>query len=444
MKKIYKKSAYNGILIVCLLLTTQLVLGKGLTFSEKFEWTYDVDPGATIELTNYDCDVVIESSSSNNVRFEIYIDAQAKEQADIDAIKNYLENLSYPARRDEVKLETTFWDNRSSNTTFGKKVIKMKLKNGKSVKLSEFKINAKLYIPETSSLELGSKYSKIEMGNVMNLELNSYDDKVYGKNATGEVTIKAKYSNLEFGTFGPSEIDIYDSDFTAEKTEDLKITSKYSKIDVNYAGNVDLEGYDDNMIFKSTGDIELNTKYSDLKCGTSGNLKLGIYDSNLEIDEIGNLTISETKYSSYKFNIAGAVKISTSYDDDFTFERAVSFKANSSKYSEYTMNSLTNSFTIVDGYDDNVKIYETSSSFTHFDVNSKYANIVLNTSETSQLKIDWDTKYGKIEIDESDFKTKIMIKDNSEYKYVGFKGTEAENMPYVKVRGYDIKMNLNN
>jgi hypothetical protein len=444
MKKIYKKSVYKGLLGLCFLLTTQIVLSKGLTFSEEFEWTYNIDAGATIELSNYDCDVIIEPSNSNTVRFIIYVDAQAKEQEDLDAIKNYLESLTFSARSNEVKLETTFWDNRNSSSTLGRNVIKMKLKNGRSVKLSEFNISARLYIPESSNFELESKYSKIEMSNVADLELNSYDDKIYGKNASGEVRIEAKYSDLEFENFGLTQMDIYDSDFTAEKTKDIKIASKYSKININQAGNVDIEGYDDTMTFNTTGDFELNTKYSDLKCLKSGHLDLSIYDSNLEIDEIGDLEISESKYSSYEFEIAGAVKISSSYDDEFSFERITSIKANSSKYSEYTISNLTNSFTILDGYNDNIKIYETTSSFTHFDLISKYANITLNTSAINDLKLDWDTKYGKIEFQEDEFKTRIMIKDNSEYQYVGIKGTESENMPFIKVRGYDIKMNLNN
>ncbi len=444
MKKIYKKSVYKGLLSLCFLLTTQIVMSKGLTFSENFEWTYNIEPGATIELSNYDCDVVIEPSNSNTVRFIISVDAQAKEQADLDAINNYLESLTFPARNNEVKLETTFWDSRSSNSTLGRNVIKMKLKNGRSVKLSEFNIKARLYLPESSNFELESKYSKIDMSNVVDLELNSYDDKIYGKNASGEVRIEAKYSDLEFENFGPTEMEIYDSDFTAEKTEDIKIISKYSKININQAGNVDIDGYDDTMTFNTTGDFELNTKYSDLKCMKSGKLDLTIYDSNLEIDEIGNLEISESKYSGFEFNTAGVVKISSSYDDEFSFESVTSFKANSSKYSEYTISNLTNSFTILDGYDDNIKIYDTSSSFTHFDVISKYANITLNTSATNHLKLDWDTKYGKIEFQESDFKTKIMIKDDSEYQYVGIKGTESDTMPFIKVRGYEIKMNLNN
>jgi hypothetical protein len=444
MKKIYKKSVYKGLLSLCFLLTTQMVLGKGLTFSEEFEWTYNIEPGATVELSNYDCDVVIEPSNSNTVRFVISVDAQAKDQSDIDAIKKYLESLTFPARNNEVKLETTFWDNRSSSSSLGKNVIKMKLKNGLSVKLSEFNISARLYIPESSNFELGSRYSKIELCNVADLELNSYDDKIYGKNATGEVRIEAKYSNLEFDNFGPTEMDIYDSDFTAEKTEDIKIVSKYSKININQTGNVDLDGHDDNMTFNTTGDFELNTKYSDLTCMKSGNLDLNIYDSNLEIDEIGNLDISESKYSSYEFETAGVVNISSSHDDEFSFESVTSFKANSSKYSEYKINNLANSFTILDGYDDNISIHEMLPSFTHFEINSKYTKIILNTSAVDHLKLDWNTKYGKVEFQEAEFKTKIMIKDNSEYQYVGFKGTESENMPFIKVRGYDTKLNLSN
>jgi hypothetical protein len=320
----------------------------------------------------------------------------------------------------------------------------MKLKNGQSVKLNEFNISARLYLPESSNFELESKYSKIEICNVVDLKLNSYDDKIYGKNASGEVRIEAKYSDLEFENLGPTEMDIYDSDFTVEKTEDIKILSKYSKININQAGHVDIDGYDDTMTFNTTGDFELNTKYSDLKCIKSGNLDLNVYDSNLEIDEIGDLEISESKYSSYEFETAGIVILLSSHDDEFSFERVKSFRANSTKYSEYTISNLTDSYTVLDSYDDNIKIYETSSTFTHFDVISKYAKITINTSGVNPLKVDWDTKYGKLEFQESEFKTKVMIKDNSEYQYVGVKGAESENMPFIKIRGYDVKMNLNN
>jgi len=438
------KSACSGLLLGSLLMVSQALLAKDIAFSQKFEWDFDVDAEATIVITNYDCDIIIEPSTSNRVRFEIHLDVESKEQEDIEILRNYLESLSFPARRDQVKLETTFWDSRSSNSNLGNKVIKMKLKNGKSIKLSEFNIKATLSIPASCALDFTTKYSTVEMTDVKELKLDSYDDKLYGKNVADEVNIVAKYSKMEFVNLGTTEMDIYDCHFTAEKTEGLTIVSKYSDININTAGNIDLEGYDDNMIFKTTGDIKLSTKYSDLNGNVSGNLTLNIYDSDLEIDEIGNLSISESKYSGYTFNKINNATISSSYDDEFSFESLGSLKVLSSKYSSYSIDQLVISFEIPDGYDDNIKIHGISSSFTHLDVNSKYSNIALYSSSGSPLKIDWKTKYGKIDFSESDFKTRIMIKDNSEYQYEGVRGTEAENMPYVKVRGYDVKMNLNN
>jgi hypothetical protein len=77
------------------------------------------------------------------------------------------------------------------------------------------------------------------------------------------------------------------------------------------------------------------------------------------------------------------------------------------------------------------------------DVNSKYGDMLLKIPGDLPLRIDWNTKYGKIDLDESKFTTKIKIKENSQYEYQGIKGAESDNMPYVRVRGYDVKMNLN-
>ena len=69
----------------------------------------------------------------------------------------------------------------------------------------------------------------------------------------------------------------------------------------------------------------------------------------------------------------------------------------------------------------------------------KYSDILLKTSTGLPLKIDWKTKYGKIDFDDAGFTTRIKIKENSDYEYQGFRGKETENMPVVKVRGHDNK-----
>ncbi len=426
-----------------LLLFSNIIIAKDTTFSKKYEWSYDVNSDAKVLLKNYDCDVIIETSSTNKVIFEIQIDAESKDEKEINILKNYMESLSFSASRDMLRLETTIWENLNSSNSLGRKVIKMKLKNGESVKLSEFKMKASLQLPATALLNLTSKYSKIKMDNVQNLKLESYDDKVYGKNVVNKIDLSGKYSKFEFESFGPTTLDIYDCNFTADKTDDLTIKSRYSDINIGLTGNIVIEGYDDNITFKNTGDIKLKTKYSKIIGSTSGNLNLDIYDSDIEIEKIGNLTISESKYSGYKFNTVGEAKINTSYDDNFKIENVTLLKTNHSKYSDFIIGKLNISFEIVEGYDDNINISGTSESFKSLYVNSKYGDIDMTLPDSMPLKIDWKTKYGKINFDESKFSTRIKIKENSEYEYQGVKGTESTNMPYVKIRGYDIKMNLN-
>ena len=414
-------SVYKIIVYSIIFLFSQSIIAKDFTFSKKYEWDYDVNPDAKIMLKNYDCDLIIESSSNNKVRFEIQIDVESKDEEEITTLKSFLNGLSFSAKRDLVRLESSFWENRNSTNTLGRKVIKIKLNNGETVKLTEFKIRAYLHLPATATLDLSSKYSKIEIDDVNNLLLNSYDDKVYGKSVINEIEVSAKYSKLEFETFGPTTIDIYECNFTADKAEEVSIKSKYSDINIGQTGNIDIEGYDDNLTFKNTGDIKLQTKYSKIIGNISNNLILDIYDSDIEIEEIGDLTISESKYSGYKFNTAGEVKITTSYDDNFNIDELILFKANHSKYSDFILGNISTSFEIIEGYDDNVKISSTSSSFKSLNVNSKYGDINLNIPDNLPLKIDWKTKYGKLDFDESKFTTRIKIKENSEYEYRALK-----------------------
>ena len=95
MKTMIRKSFYKGILLGGIILFTHVLVAKDITFSKKYEWNYEVDKNVNVELRNYDCNVVIESSSVNKVKFEIQIDVEAREQADIDVLKSHLENLGF-------------------------------------------------------------------------------------------------------------------------------------------------------------------------------------------------------------------------------------------------------------------------------------------------------------------------------------------------------------
>jgi len=442
MKMINAKSFFSFISILCLVFIVNAGFSRGELLSKTYDWNFNVNNKARVRLKNYDCDINIESSSTGKVIFEIIIEAESGNQEDLDILDSYLKSLSFNSKPDLVNLETVFWDSRNKNGLNENNSIRIKLKNGETIKLIEFNISANLQIPKSSHLDLTSKYSKIQMDDIRMLDLDSYDDDIFGANVSGETAISAKYTDFEFDTFGKVEFDLYDCNIKAKKAGDMDLDSKYSDIQIENIGDLNIESYDDNFIFKSTGAVKLNTKYSDFKSEISGNMILNIYDSNFDIEKIGNLDISESKYSEYKIEEAGIVRIATSYDDNFLIDNLVSVKVDNTKYSDFVHQKADAFFELSESYDDNIKIHDTSPAFKHLEVEGKYGDILLETADGLPLKIDWNTKYGKIDLDEDDFKTTIKIKENSNIEYRGVRGKETENMPYVKVRGHNMKMNV--
>ena len=442
MKLITSKLYYSALLLTSLLIVENSVFAKGELLSKKYNWNYNVNEGATIRLTNYDCDVNIESSSSGKVAFELVIDAESDDQGDIDKLNDYLQNLKFQSKADLVSLETVFWDSRNYNKLRGNNDIRIKLKNGETIMLSEFKVSANLLVPKSSNLEISTKYSKIKMDDITAFKLDSHDDKIVGKSVNGKAIISAKYTDFEFDELGHCEFDLHDCNFKAAKTGDLDLTTKYSDIKIAHVGNVEVEGHDDNLTFETTGNLKIDTKYSDIRSEISGDLTLHIHDSNFYIEKIGRLDISESKYSDYKIREAGVVQIISSFDDNYYINNIVSLNVKSSKYSVFSHDIVDSHVKIVESFDDNIKVFDTSSKFKGLELNGKYTDIKLNTLAGLPLRVDWKTKYGKIDLDDADFTTRIKIKENSDYEYHGFRGKESQNMPLVKVRGHNNKMDL--
>ena len=439
MKTMKNALVYNASIFLLSLLFVFSANARDYTLNKSFDWSFTVSQNATISLSNYDCDLTISSSTANKVILELILDAEAEDQEDLDELAAYLTNLKFSSSSNKLRLFTTFWESRNSK---GNNSTKLKLKNGSTINLSEFKIKASLMVPKSSLIDLTSKYSNITLQDVDELTLDSYDDKINGENVAGEVGIKAKYSEMEFFSLGTCNFDIYDSKLIAERAGDIDVHSKYSDINIGATGDLEIDSYDDNFKFETTGEVRMQGKYSDFNSQSSGNLTLNMYDSDFLIDETRALSISESKYSGYTFRQCGEVEISQSYDDVYKIGELPSLEVDNSKYSDYLFNNLEQHFSIHEGYDDNIKIQRTSSAFKYFDMNSKYGKVNLRIPANVPLKIDWQTKYGNLDIEETQVKTKIKIKESSEFEYIGFRGGESDSSPYIKIRGYDIKLKL--
>ena len=375
------------------------------------------------------------------MKFEISVYAEAPDNSDIKTLQEFLESQKFDSSQERVELSTQMWKKMSSKNFLNSNRSEITLLNDKKITLSDFEREATLTIPESAHLILESKYSTLSIDDIHKFELKSYNDKVYGGDIRQPAKIEAKYSKMEFEETKDLTLDIYDCTFEAGKSEITTIKSRYSNIEIGSTSTLSIESYDDKFEIEKTGDISINTKYSDFILGECGNMALDLYDSNVEIEQLKDLAIKESKYSEIEFEEANNIRFYISYDDIINASSINSIEIGETKYSSFEINMLKNKMTI-NGYDDNILINELGDNFELFDADIKYGKIYIGMPDNISLELDVKIKYGKLNFDKETFDTKIHIHQDDELEYKGIRGRNSNNLPKIKVRGYDLTFTL--
>jgi hypothetical protein len=405
-------------------------------------WKYKINDGAVISLNNYECDLEIVTTGGNEVKFEMFVYAESSDEEDIKTLEKFLENQKFSATGDRIDLSTQIWKKMNSKSFMNSKRTVVTLLNDEEITLSDLDREARLTIPESVLLKLESKYSDVELDDVHKLELKSYNDKIYGGDIRQPAKIEAKYSKMEFEETKDLTLDLYDCTFEASEAKVTSIKSKYSNIEIVKLSTISIDSYDDKFEFENTGDISMVAKYSDLNLSDCGNMVLEIYDSSFDLESLKNLTIKVSKYSNIEFEQANDIKIHKSYDDQFSANNVNSIEVGESKYSDFEIEILKDRMTII-GYDDNITIGELGNNFTLLDADIKYGKIsIADISDDSPIKLDIKSKYGNLNFDKEEFFTQVYINQDDDLEYKGYKVKNTDDTPILKVRGYDLTINL--
>lgn len=123
---------------------------------------------------------------------------------------------------------------------------------------------------KVGSLEVISKYSKLEFDAISNLKSESYEDKFYITNCTDFQTI-GKYTDYTINSdLNLVELEIYECNLDLEDIERLKIQSRYGTIIAHNLGSMfSSELYEDEFKLQSIKELEsLNSKYVDFLIDT--------------------------------------------------------------------------------------------------------------------------------------------------------------------------------
>ncbi|HVN58325.1 MAG TPA: hypothetical protein VMT63_08525 [Bacteroidales bacterium] len=405
---------------------------------KTFTWKYPVNMQTQVKFDNYNCDLVIHTWEKSLAEYHLTIEATGKTQEDEERLVRYLEKYDFRHSEGEVAFGSSFWKNRM---TFNGRTT-LEIEGEKNIVLTDFTIKGELWIPAGCNFAFQSKYSKVDMENFSGkFQAELYNDHFHGGNVTTVTDLEAKYADIEFTELKGLNAELYNCTFNAESTGDLTLNSKYSKLRCKTAGAVAFDSYNDKAEIENSGDLRFSSKYSDLNMKVAGKVTLDCYNGNIEIGTSREIRLS-SKYAEFRFAGTGDIKIGDTYNDKYYIGKASSMRIDVSKYSAYNIDELLTGLTLGDGYNDNISVQKTSESLKEFRVSGKYLEVSLRVPPSLSYRLTANIKYPEFDVNESAFKTRIKILENSELQYEGVKGTEKSDLPLIEIKGYEIKLKL--
>jgi len=411
--------------------------GQGKKLEKTYRWIYQVNEDVNFAFENYDCNLTIHTWDKPEIEYVMTVDATLKSEEDARRLDEYIMDLKFSNSTSSVHIDNRFWT--SKKAIMGRKT--MTLKGARTIRFSEFKMKGEMWIPENSNLNLTSKYSEIEVGDLNGrVSIDLYNDKLYGGLVNSNIKIAAKYSTLEFTDMKDINADIYNTTVEAGDIGSLSIVSKYSKFKVGNAGKVDVDAYNDKYTFGTTGDIRFIDKYSDLRAEQTGHTELDCYNSTVIISRVEDVDLI-SKYGTYEFKEARNLNIATAYTDKYSVDSLGTLNITDSKYGVFKIAHLERSLLLNEGYSDKVFVTKTGN-LKEVKVNGKYVVLEMALDKDYSYRFKANVKYPEFDINEESMNVRKKIKESSELEMKAIKGTESEGMPSFFVNGYDMAITL--
>jgi len=427
-------SKYSAVAMVCILLASSAYGQEERTKEFNDSW----DGIARINVKHRHGTLEIIPHAQNDVRLDVQIMVRAKDAKDADIMIEHLEVKSNKFS-DELEIETDF--NTKSWTSSGN-TTKVKFDDGNKVSgILDYDVKYKLYVPSLARLELSNRYYDIEIMEditVDELYIKQYDANVRTRAVNGEFFLSAKYSDVRVGEIGDAKLDLYDSEAEIDKTGDTYIESKYSEIKIGNASSLEVDSYDDEYeITRIDGELTIDDKYSEFEIEYAGSAKVFIYDGKLQLAQVSDYS-GKSKYSDINIIDVVSIDLERSYDDNFKLRNLGSLTCYESKYSDYEIGTLSNSFHL-NSYDDEVEIGDVSKGFEKLDLDCKHTTLSIPLDKIAGYTLDANSKYGSLKYpDPSD--SQILKVDNDILEVKAQIGSTSK--ATVSIKAYDSQIKL--
>lgn len=436
-------------LIVLLVLAQGALAAKSYTpFSKTLSAQKEVKTSADISLSHRYGDVLLSTWSNSAVKVEVKVTGKIKDEEE-------LENLYEELMRDLIKandhvfIKTNIERYNSSVIQLGTKTIAnndMEFVNGEKFKVSDFKMQLKVFVPQNHRLALNTRYHDLTMDDYSgDLSVSQYNGTFTAGELRGDCNISAKYGAVNVGNARFLKLSSYDGDVRIGDVDRLTISSKYSNIYIGKCNDINSDSYDDNITLGNLNKLKITSKYSSIAAGNLDELTADIYDGRIDF---GNATRANIKsqYSQLKMGVIGSLTMFNSYDNDFTIELVDQFLVQNSKYSTYRIKAITGKLTL-NSYDDNVRVGLVSETASSVNLKMKYGSYSFRLHKDYQHQLQVNSKSTDIDFPKEHYKITSESTDeccendvNMDAQTTGYSGG---NMISIDAYSCDIQLGLN-
>lgn len=383
----------------------------------------------------------IEASDDNQVHFEAMITFDASSEADANALFNQFD-IRIGEKGNELVLETDF-NVKNWNQTGGN--IRLKFADGTKVKgINKLKINMVVKLPKVDYLKLKNKYDKIKVLNNLesDLEVSLYEGQLSTNNISGDLELYLKYSSAEIGNFQKAKIELYECNLAMGNGKKVNINSKYSKWAIGSTLSLVIDAYEgrgEAGIIK--GHISINSKYFRFKAASFETAEISMYEGCFTANS-GKSLKGENKYGCLNLTEIGDLNLGSSYESDLEIGKIGNLTLSNAKYTNCKIEELNGAID-ANTYEGVISVKLISAGFSGIKFESKYTNLKTEFSPSVKYRLEGELQYTDLDFPENKFEKQVYIEKNDKISVKGKLSGANDSSPLIKLSAYEGNITLN-
>jgi ribosomal protein L31E len=400
--------------------------------------TMKVQPNELIYFDIYDVNTEVVPSKDNAVLVEIEFNLESKDETAVKAVKDALNQHLLTKKDGKVVITNRIYKSIIQNV-----VTKMTLLDGTKIKIKAFDFtNLKIMVPSVNPLEINGRYCHMNINYSLpgNLVLNGYDLDISGKSVRGDGLVKAKFSNIDFETFGGNlDLNLYEADFKANQCKFLKLDSKFSEVELQQIDSVNFIDYEGELNFVKAEQIIGESKFSEIKNNDAGYVRLHDYEGEFDFGTITTF-ILKGRFTECSALQVGTFTLKEGYEVDLKISEVKTMKSVSGQFNEFDISTLQTAG-FFDGYEEKIKVAKLEAKFTGFQFKGKYGDVSLHIDKKAAYTLAVDTEYGSVDLNKADYSLDFYDVDEDKKVVKAIrKGGNAKTS--VTLEGYELNVDI--